>query len=95
MLARGFRWLRWLRGELPFVLVVAIILAATCYLYVSPEHWRRATSAMAFGVVVAGLLRLGLPSHRAGMLIVRGRLFDTACYLALGGVMIAVDLRLH
>jgi hypothetical protein len=92
MLARGFRWLR---SELPFVLVVAVILAATCYLYASPGHWRRATSAMAFGVVVAGLLRLSLPAHRAGMLMVRGRFFDTACYLAMGAVVIGVDLRLH
>ncbi|HZZ97038.1 MAG TPA: DUF3017 domain-containing protein [Jatrophihabitantaceae bacterium] len=72
-----------------------MILAAIGYLYASPGHWRPATSAMAFGVVVAGLLRLGLPSHRAGMLIVRGRFFDTACYLALGAVVIGVDLRLH
>jgi hypothetical protein len=92
MLVRGFRWLR---SELPFVLVVAIILAATGYLYANPHQWRPATSAMAFGVVVAGLLRLGLPAHRAGMLIVRGRFFDTACYLAMGAVVVGVDLRLH
>jgi hypothetical protein len=92
MVGRGFRWLR---AELPFVVVVAIVLAAAGYLYANPDHWRRATSAMALGVVVAGLLRLILPTHRAGMLTVRGRLFDTACYLAMGAVIIGVDIRLH
>jgi hypothetical protein len=90
-----WRAVRWLWAELPFVVVVAIILAAAGYLYAYPEHWRRATSAMALGVVLAGLLRLVLPGHRAGMLIVRRRLFDTACYLAMGAVIIGVDIRLH
>jgi uncharacterized membrane protein YraQ (UPF0718 family) len=90
------RRLRWLRTQLPFVVVVAIILASAVYLYVEPDHWRRGTSALAFGVVVAGLFRLLLPAHAAGLLAVRkNRFFDTLCYLAMGGVIIAVDIRLH
>jgi hypothetical protein len=93
MIARS---LRWLRDELPFVIVLVIVLAAVGYLYLNPGHWRRATSAMALGIVVAGLLRLVLPAHRAGMLMVRrNRFFDTACYLAIGAVIIGVDIRLH
>jgi hypothetical protein len=46
-------------------------------------------------VVVAGLLRLALPSSRVGQLAVRGRVFDVACYLVTGVAMLAVDIRLH
>jgi hypothetical protein len=87
--------LRWLRTELPFVIVVAIVVAAIVFLYVEPGHWRRGTSALALGVLVAGALRATLPSHRTGLLNVRNRVFDTICYLAMGGVVIAVDIRLH
>jgi uncharacterized membrane protein YraQ (UPF0718 family) len=89
------RRLRWLRSQLPFVIVVAIVLASAVYLYLEPDHWRRGTSALAFGIVIAGLFRLLLPSHLVGMLNVRNRFFDTICYLAMGGVVIAVDIRLH
>lgn len=87
--------LRWLRSELPFVLVVAIVVAAAVFLYLEPGHWRRGTSALAVGVLLAAVLRAALPSHLTGLLNVRNRVFDTVCYLAMGGVVIAVDLRLH
>jgi hypothetical protein len=90
------RQLRWVRAQLPFLIVVAIVLASAVYLYLEPDHWRRGTSALAFGVVLAGLFRLTLPGHVVGLLLVRkNRFFDTVCYLAMGGVIIAVDIRLH
>lgn len=89
------RSFRWLRDEFAFVLVVAATLAATLYLYVYPEHWRRGTAALGVVQVLAALLRVFLPAPRVGMLNVRGRLVDTLCYLALGVVILAVDLRLH
>jgi hypothetical protein len=36
-----------------------------------------------------------VPPTRVGLLAVRSRWFDTATYLVLGGLILAVDLRLH
>jgi hypothetical protein len=92
MLARSFRWLR---DELPFVIVIAIFLAATGYLYLFHGHWRRGTAAMGAALLLAMVLRLVLPARRVGMLGVRGRWRDAVCYFALGVVILGVDIRLH
>jgi Protein of unknown function (DUF3017) len=92
MLGRGFRWLR---DELPFVLVIAIILGATAYMYMFHGHWRRGTAAMGVALLLATVLRLVLPARRVGMLSVRGRWRDALCYFALGVVILGVDIRLH
>jgi hypothetical protein len=87
--------LQWVRTESAFVLVVAAVAAAAIYLWIAPGHWRRATLAMAAALMLAGMLRLTLPPRHVGMLAVRRRWIDVACYLAMGGVILAVDLRLH
>ncbi len=91
MLARGFRWL-W--AEFAFVLVVAAVIAAAGYLVLFPGHWRRGTGVISLALLGAGVLRVTLPRPRVGMLAVRGRWRDTLCYLALGGVILAVAIRL-
>lgn len=90
----GRAW-RWVQEQSAFLLVLAILLAAFCYLVANPAQWRPATGIIAVSAVVAGLLRLVLPSGRAGQLAVRGRIFDVACYLVMGVAMLAVDIRLH
>jgi hypothetical protein len=72
------------RDEAPFVSVVLIVGLGFCYVLVSHGHWLRGVAVMAFGMVVGGLLRAALPDGRAGLLVVRGRLFDTLCYVSLG-----------
>jgi sugar phosphate permease len=89
------RSLRWLRDELPFVLVIGALLAATAYLYLFHGHWRRGTAAMGAALLLAAVLRIVLPAPRVGMLNVRGRWLDTVCYFALGVVILGVDIRLH
>jgi hypothetical protein len=89
------RRVRWLRTELPFVLVVAGIVAAAVYLYLFPGHWRRATAAMGVILLAACVLRIVLPSDRVGLLNVRGRWYDAVCYFLMGAVILGVDIRLH
>jgi hypothetical protein len=91
----GTKGVRWLRTELPFVVVMAIMLAAVGYLAIWPDHWRRGTGLIALALLVAGILRLLLPAPRVGVLAVRGRGWDVVCYLALGVVILAVEIRLH
>jgi len=86
---------RWLRAEAPFVLVVALILAAVVYLTVAPGHWRRGSAVIALALAIAAVLRATLDPPRAGMLVVRGRWRDVLAYAALCAVIVAVDVRLH
>ena len=86
---------RWVRSELPFLLVIAAFVGAVLFLLISPGHWRRATLIMAFALLAAGAARLALPDGRAGSLAVRNRWLDAFCYFAIGGVILAVDIRLH
>ncbi len=72
------------RDEMPFVSVVLIVAFGFGYVLASSGHWLRGVTVMAFGLVVAAVLRAALPNARAGLLVVRGRLFDALCYLALG-----------
>jgi hypothetical protein len=83
-----------LRDEVPFVLVLAIAVAGLCTVVISSQHWLRGVLIIASGLLVAGAARFVLPPRRAGLLAVRGRLFDTACYLALGGAIVLFGLLL-
>jgi hypothetical protein len=82
-------------AQAPFLLVLLIVVAVFGYLTIQPGHWRRGTSALALGMLLAGLLRLGLPASRVGMLGVRGRWWDTFCYVSLGVLILIVDIRLR
>jgi hypothetical protein len=89
------RHVPWLRDEAPFVVVALILLVAVGYLTIWPDHWRRGIAIIALAALVGGVLRLVLPRPRAGMLVVRARWFDVACYLVIGGVILGVAVRLH
>jgi hypothetical protein len=89
------RALRWINEQLAFLVVLVVLAAAFGYLIVEPGRWGRTSGVVAVAVLLAGVLRAVLPAGRVGMLAVRSRWFDAACYLALGGVILAVDLRLH
>ena len=92
MLIRGARWVR---DQAPFVVIVLAMIAASAYLYFFPGHWRRGTGVTSVSLLAAGVLRLVLPTSRVGLLAVRGRWRDGLCYLASGGVILAVAIRLH
>jgi len=75
---------RWLHGrelrEYPFLAVVALVLVALLVAVSAPQHWLRAVLVLATAFGVAGLLRLMFSDRQAGMLKIRGRLFDVTCY---------------
>ncbi|MDT4920582.1 MAG: hypothetical protein QOI15_1484 [Pseudonocardiales bacterium] len=75
--------------------VLAVLAAAFLYLVFEPGRWGRASGVVAVAVLVAAVLRAVVPPTRVGLLAVRSRWFDTATYLVLGGLILAVDLRLH
>lgn len=86
---------RRVRAQAPFLVVLLVLIAGLGYLTLEPGHWVRATALMAGSMLLAGVLRLVLPEARIGMLRVRGRWWDSLCYLALGVVILIADLRLR
>lgn len=70
--------------EAPFGLVLLIELGAVFSVMVAPQHWLRAVGAITVGMAVAGCLRLALSDEQAGLLRVRRRTFDVACYWGFG-----------
>jgi hypothetical protein len=86
---------RWVRSQAPFLFVLALFVAALCYLAIVPGHWRRGTTGIAVIMFVAALLRASLSDQRAGLLAARGRWPDAAIYVVLGALILIVDLRLH
>ncbi len=80
--------------ELPFAVVLLIELAAVLSVALAPQHWLRAVAGMTGGLLVAGLLRLALSNEQAGLLRVRRRSFDVACYWGLAVLTLAVAVAL-
>jgi hypothetical protein len=80
--------------ELPFGVVLLIELAAVLSVALAPQHWLRAVAGMTVGLLVAGLLRLVLSNEQAGLLRVRRRSFDVACYWGLAVLTLTVAVAL-
>jgi hypothetical protein len=75
---------RAVRDEFPFATVVAVVAVGLLEVSFAPEHWLRGVLIMAGGFGLAGLLRLVLPDDHAGLLRVRRRAFDVACFATVG-----------
>jgi len=90
----GRSW-RWLREQFAFLIVVGGVLAGFLVLLVWPGHWRRGTGLIGAALVLAAALRLLLRGYAPGLLAVRNRWVDTVLYLVVGGLILAVDIRLN
>lgn len=88
----------WLPGrdlkELPFGVVLLIELTAVLSVALAPQHWLRAVGGMTVGMLVAGFFRLTLSNEQAGLLRVRRRAFDVACYWGLAVLTFLVAVAL-
>ena len=88
----GFRTLD-LRN-LPIVVVIALGTTGITYAAVVQQHWLRGVLLLAGGCGLAGLFRLLLPARQAGLLAVRGRVFDVLCYTGLAVAILMLGLAL-
>ncbi|HEY2043554.1 MAG TPA: DUF3017 domain-containing protein [Jatrophihabitans sp.] len=80
--------------EIPFLLVLVIEMAALAYAAAAPQHWLRAVGGMVAGMIVAGVFRLVLGNEQAGLLRVRNRTFDVACYWGFGVLAVTFAVAL-
>lgn len=86
---------QWVREQLAFLAVLAVLLAAFVYLIVAPSHPVRGTLAIAAASLLAAVLRLCLPPLSVGLLAVRHRFIDVFFYVLFGGLIVATDIRLR
>jgi hypothetical protein len=87
--------MHWIVEQLAFLAVLITLGAAFGYLLIEPGRWGRGSGVVSVAVLLAGVLRAVLPPSRVGLLAVRSRWLDVASYLLLGGLILAVDIRLH
>ncbi len=71
-----------MRPQVPFILVWAVVLVGMGL--IATEYWRRGLTIVGAAAVLAGILRLVLPTRRAGWLVVRSRTVDVLCFEVLG-----------
>jgi hypothetical protein len=57
---------------------------------VGQDHWRRGLLLAGAGLLVGAVVRLVLPSRVAGLLVVRGRIFDSIVLAVLGTAVIVL-----
>ncbi len=74
--------LRTVLVELPYLLVLLAALIAA--ILVTFDRWRRGVFVLGSALLLGSLLRALLPSQRAGLLQVRGRLFDSVLMASAG-----------
>lgn len=78
------------RSEWP--LILSLLVAATGLVVLTFYNWRNGVLVFAGSVVLAGLLRAGLSDTAAGLLRVRGRMFDTTFLLTAGAAIATLGL---
>lgn len=86
------RSLRTVRVNLP-LLAVAVVIAAAVVLVLA-DRWRRGAFVFGGAVILAGALRWALDSDQVGVLAVRGKRFDVAAMLTVGGVIMALAVSI-
>ncbi|SOD71944.1 hypothetical protein SAMN05892883_1404 [Jatrophihabitans sp. GAS493] len=89
------RQLHGLRDQWPFMLVLLVCAGGFFAGVIRPQHWLRAVSVMAAGMLLGALLRLVLPPVRAGWLAVRSRSLDCAIYAGLGVLTFTFGVLVH
>jgi hypothetical protein len=67
--------------HVPFGLVVLLLLAAA--LRILQYHWREGAALIGAALLLAAVLRAVLPTARAGLLAIRGKVVDVVTYAAL------------
>lgn len=77
-------------GEVPFLLVLGGIGLGLAV--VALHHFKSGSVVMSAALLLGAVLRLALPEERAGLLAIRGRVFDIATMVSLGALITVAAL---
>jgi hypothetical protein len=75
-------------------LTAVLLVVAIAFVRIGLQHWREGTTELGVALLLAAVLRAGLPDRTAGLLAVRPRRVDVATYTVFGLVVILVSLTI-
>lgn len=79
----------------PVTAVLVLAAFGLAYVAFAPRHWLRGVLVLALAMAAAGVLRVVLPTRKAGLLAVRTRTIDAVCYLGVAVAMATFGLWLR
>ena len=79
-------------AQLPFAVVLLVVAVAV--LRIVQYHWREGTALIGAALLLAGVLRAVLPTERAGLLAIRGKVVDIVTYAGLAAAVLYVALTI-
>lgn len=78
--------------QVPFAVVLLVVAVAV--LRIVQYHWREGAALIGAALLLAGVLRAVLPTERAGLLAIRGKLVDIVTYAGLAAAVLYVALTI-
>jgi DUF3017 family protein len=78
--------------QLPFAVVLLVMAVAV--LRIVQYHWREGAALIGAALLLAGALRAVLPTAKAGLLAIRGKIVDIVTYAGLAAAVLYVALTI-
>jgi hypothetical protein len=78
--------------QLPFAAVLLVVAVAALRIF--QYHWREGAGLIGVALLVAGVLRAVLPTEKAGLLVIRGKVVDIVTYVGLAALILFVALTI-
>ncbi|WP_372672387.1 DUF3017 domain-containing protein [Amycolatopsis kentuckyensis] len=78
--------------QLPFAVVLLVVAVAALRIF--QYHWREGAALIGAALLLAAVLRAVLPTARAGLLAIRGKVVDIVTYTGLAAAVLYVALTI-
>ncbi|EOD69347.1 DUF3017 domain-containing protein [Amycolatopsis vancoresmycina] len=78
--------------QLPFAAVLLVVAVAALRIF--QYHWREGAALIGVALLLAAALRAVLPTARAGLLAIRGKIVDVVTFTALAAAVLYVALTI-
>ncbi|MFF1607456.1 DUF3017 domain-containing protein [Amycolatopsis sp. NPDC058278] len=79
-------------SQLPFAVVLLVVAVAALRIF--QYHWREGAALIGAALLLAAVLRVALPTARAGLLAIRGKLVDVVTFTCLAVAVLYVALTI-
>ncbi|RSM36224.1 DUF3017 domain-containing protein [Amycolatopsis balhimycina DSM 5908] len=78
--------------QLPFAMVLLVVAVAALRIF--QYHWREGAALIGAALLLAAVLRAVLPTARAGLLAIRGKVVDIVTFTGLAAAVLYVALTI-
>ncbi|MDQ7805307.1 DUF3017 domain-containing protein [Amycolatopsis sp. A133] len=79
-------------AQLPFAAVLLVVAVAALRIF--QYHWREGAGLIGVALLLAAVLRAVLPTAKAGLLAIRGKVVDIVTFTALAAAVLYVALTI-